>query len=1439
MIHPCLPPIPFKAFSYYECGPNGPTTNLVTVDLSGACMEEEEKTCAEELWEHCGVKIQPTLDFDEIIKAGCDPCELAEALLACMGAKHPCWKLVNLPCQAASGDALGAGGNLLECICSLFDFGGPDGDSSVGPGADIPHFPDFGPPTTGPFIDGGTLEGADDCFNNVLPFRQMGRDIRPADGQSTPAGVCARVRLRIEQRAVMTRTAFLGTLELGNDGGNELSGIQVALTFEDQEGNVVQDRFAIRGPTLKNVSDVDGTGQLPSGEVAVIQYTFIPTHEAAPTEPKLYRIGGTLRYVELGTEVIIPLVSDSVTVYPEARLHLTYFHQRDVYSDNPFTPEIEPAEPYALGLLVKNAGAGPARNFRITSAQPQIIENEKGLLIDFKIIGTQIGDQTIIPTLTANLGTIPPGESRVAAWWFTSTLQGKFVDYSATFEHTDALGSANISLIESVEIHELIRAVRANRPTDDDVPDFLVNDDADPNHLPDRIYLSDGTVAIVNLAANPQTTGTPTPGNLQAQLSATVTTGWNYFQLPDPGPSYRLARVVRSDGREIPVPDSAWTTDRSFPESQAGARRENLLHLVDHNSTGLYTLYYLLDDSTAPTLLALSGITPGAQPAPVATINAEFSEPIDLTTFDSEDLALSFNGTAVTVPPSVTVSHLTGNTYRIANLASLNADDGNYELTVLGAGITDYGANPVANKASIQWALGFTAPVVASLEPVTPDPRNTPVSTLDVTFSRPMNPLTVDATDLTLTRDGGPNLLGAGVTVVPLSETVFRIGGLANFTALEGDYTLTASAANTRDTDGRAGTGSLSESWTTRITGPQLVAIEHLATNPRNIVVPSLDVTFSSAIDPSTFDYHDVTLTRDGGLNLITSEVTVEALSDTVYRIANFNWVVGQQGTYTLTVSAAQILDLAGNPASGSVSETWLMDTAEPPPPTNLAFTPDLGASATDRRTSTPTLTFFGQVAETNLAVRLYDLTTQTDLGEATITNSTFTHTVTFAAAGAHAIRARAIDPAGNVSADLFLELFLDLGAPSAVFEPITPNPRDNAVAAAIVTFSEPIHEATFTAADLQLTRDGGANLLTGPVTIQRAIENSYLISGLTTYTAQPGDYRLLLYPTSVEDIAGNPNTQSAEVTWLYRQPNTAPVLDPIPNAVVGPEITLTFTNRATDVDIPANTLRFRLGTNAPAGAALDETTGLFTWTPTRAQAPNTYPITIAVTDDGQPALSHSQTFTVTVTDYIEVRLGETALRAGGTSAVPVHLLSSGDLTNLTFDVALTSDRLTALTVQPIAPHIADATIVSNAPTRYTVTCRTSTQTPFTGAAYIALLNFQAQTNGPSEIVTLKPENVTFALAQAPLANTAFAQNGRAVVVEQQSILEARFPDPDTLELTLHGVPGSVYAIETASDLDAPIVWTEWTRVTLASFTHVLQLPPPPATRLYLRAVEQ
>lgn len=62
------------------------------------------------------------------------------------------------------------------------------------------------------------------------------------------------------------------------------------------------------------------------------------------------------------------------------------------------------------------------------------------------------------------------------------------------------------------------------------------------------------------------------------------------------------------------------------------------------------------------------------------------------------------------------------------------------------------------------------------------------------------------------------------------------------------------------------------------------------------------------------------------------------------------------------------------------------------------------------------------------------------------------------------------------------------------------------------------------------------------------------------------------------------------------------------------------------------NTLAYSLS-NAPAGATINATNGVFTWTPTEAQGPGVYNITVRVTDNNLPPQSDAKIFQVTVNE--------------------------------------------------------------------------------------------------------------------------------------------------------------------------------------------------------------
>lgn len=114
----------------------------------------------------------------------------------------------------------------------------------------------------------------------------------------------------------------------------------------------------------------------------------------------------------------------------------------------------------------------------------------------------------------------------------------------------------------------------------------------------------------------------------------------------------------------------------------------------------------------------------------------------------------------------------------------------------------------------------------------------------------------------------------------------------------------------------------------------------------------------------------------------------------------------------------------------------------------------------------------------------------------------------------------------------------------------------------------------------------------------------------------------------AIADTAGN-ETQQPFTLYI----NQAPAIWPIANHTVEELSLLTFDVVATDAedDLP---ITFALADDAPAGAAIDPDTGVFTWTPTEEQGPGVYSVTVLASDSN--GSTNQQTITITVTEKNE-----------------------------------------------------------------------------------------------------------------------------------------------------------------------------------------------------------
>ncbi len=972
-------------------------------------------------------------------------------------------------------------------------------------------------------------------------------DPPPADHSlfRTTSDVCAVVRLRLEQDVVLTRTAFEATLEVNNGAASRLEDLQVFITVIDvASGDIVDDRFAISEAIASTfTSSPDSSDELPLWDLAaeasgVLKWTLLPTDLAAPQGPTEYTVGGLMTYTLDGETINVPLYPAPITVFPDAALELKYFHQRDVFSDDPFTDEVEPSIPYDLGIMVSNVGKGTANNLEIVSAQPQIIENEKGLLIDFEIIGADVNNVPQPEALTIKMGNILPDETRVGRWQLTSTLQGHFVNYSASFEHLTGFGDPRTSIVKQVEIFETIRTVRDTRDGADDLYDFLTNDVDDEFDLPDTVHLSDMSVQPVGRGNLQAVLKNPVLGDLVAEIDVTMPDEFGYLLIDDPGDGqYLLDRVERADGSVVPIDTNVWLTDRTFKTQGERPIYENKLHLFDHGGSSGYRIFYRLDDEVAPVLTDIIDVTPDPRDASVDTIRAQFSEEINTSTLTFEDLGLTRNGTVVPLDDSIIISDLGDGLYEFGGLASFTSPAGVYRFSLDASGVTDYADNVGLGAEVDTWTNG-TAPVyVVAIDPGSAR-QNMPVSQVDVSFSGDINPATFDIGDLALTRDGTP-LAVDGLSIEPISDQWFRISNFADLTVAEATYAISVDGTGVANTAGTPGLGLEIATWTFDETAPALIELEQPET-PRKIVELEFEVAFDEPIDAGTFTRDDVTMTRNGGVNLIDSLVSIEQVTETTFLIKGTNWNQGLEGNYELTVDASGIADLAGNLGQNALTVNWVMDFTNPLPPENLAMTPDTGVSDTDGLTRSREITLTGTLAETGLSVRLVDETLGEELGYATVDGTTFTHTFALGDGVNHRIRVRAIDGADNI-ADAVFDIVLDETSPVVTLTQVAPDPRDTPVTSLDLFSNEPMNWSLLSLSDLVLTRDDGPNLIDDSVSIDVLSDSLVRLSGLAGLTNLTGAYKLQV-GGGLEDLAGNSPDSNVMTHWRNVDDQLAPI---------------------------------------------------------------------------------------------------------------------------------------------------------------------------------------------------------------------------------------------------------------------------------------------------------
>lgn len=1052
-------------------------------------------------------------------------------------------------------------------------------------------------------------------------YMKTRKDLDVALEQQSQQAVCASVTVQFSQKLTMTREAFEGTLDIFNGHPTDkMDSLSVTLQITDENGVPSNGLFEIQTKSLTNLANVTGTGIINAQQRGMVKFLFIPEIGAAPQAPKVYSFSGFVRYWDPYAKAMVnmPLSKVPLTVNPSPNLMLHYFMQRNILGDDALTtPKIEPSVPAELAVMVENQGYGPAVNMMISSAQPKIIENEKGLAINFNLIGSNLqGQPKNLGVTDINFGTIPALTSRIGQWYFTSSLLGKFVSYEANVVHANSFGNPDLSLVKGVKLHELTKSIKAYGTLDDGITDFLVNDIFDVNDEPDIIYFSQGTkTAKVSAATSGSFSGNPAAPNFSNTLTVTPSVvGWNFIKLNDPGNNeFEIESITRADGQAIPL-NNAWLTFVTLPVSRPPVY-ENKFHFVDTFSTQAattYTVVWKAKPQQVPAIVSINGAPAEVSATQVKELTVVFNKAIDAATFTKEDMTLTFQGGANLIDNSVVITRIDSATFKV-ELSNLTTGNGFYNFTVQAAEVADLFGNKGEEGKNVTWSQFLTVPTVESFLAIPASRTAVAFDTIQVLFNLPIDRTTVTAARFIITKDGTPQSGNVVIDSVRADNKLFYLSGLGNVLTTPGNYVFTVDLPNIKTTGQVAGMAQQSITLTVDNAGPTIVKLETLATgglDPQHI--PFVKIEFNE--NAIGFNTAAISLTWNGQA----VPVTFDMLSNTDlqhWTAGNFGMLTYPDGEYILTLDMTQVKDALGNAGTGTQTVSWTVNRSALITISNLKVTPDAGYSDNDNITNGQQM----QVQFGLSAAAAQVTVSQTDLSGETVLNTVqnvaagnASIPVTLFKGGNTGIRVTATGANGGIDT-ANVQLFVDDAPLTASWLLKNDTSMTRQMDTIHLKFGSKLLSTGGLVTAMKLTRNGADLPATG-VFVQAQNDTVYYVGGVRTASIAPGAYKLVFNAAPFSKYtSGKSGDGLVTVNWTVVSTNRAPVANAGTDVVVNAGVVVTLDGSASsDPDGDAITYSWV----APEGIELDDTTlAKPTFIASAAHQGKTYQLLLVVSD--------------------------------------------------------------------------------------------------------------------------------------------------------------------------------------------------------------------------------
>ena len=301
---------------------------------------------------------------------------------------------------------------------------------------------------------------------------------------------------------------------------------------------------------------------------------------------------------------------------------------------------------------------------------------------------------------------------------------------------------------------------------------------------------------------------------------------------------------------------------------------------------------------------------------------------------------------------------------------------------------------------------------------------------------------------------------------------------------------------------------------------------------------------------------------------------------------------------------------------------------------------------------------------------------------------------------------------------------------------------------------------------------------------------------------------------------------------------NYSPALAPLPSIAGNVNSLLVLTNSATEQNSSKPSLSYAIA-GGPSTMRINASTGKLMWRPLLNNGGTTNAVTVKVIDSST-GLYNTQSFSVVVSNAVQVSLSNVVVALGNTGVSPITVAASTPLTSVSFVLDAPSNRVSNVTVTSLIPGVATVTQTPTGAAHSTVTITALSGQVLSGTQQVAQVSFVATANLISAFSVGSITPVSAIAANGQPVPKGFGGSAQLVLVGAQPLCAATALSNGTPGLILYGPAGNTFQIQSSPTPMTPGTWTPYvTSGTLtANLTQIFTNVPTSTTPKYYRVLK-